>query len=200
MPPQGSPGGKNMAIQLNDNALTTLEAVKTFIGIPEDDVDEARDNALIHGLKHSSAESSGYTPTSRSAQARERSGSYWSITPSSVSSKSRASQPARSSTATISTRMEKSASSIVTTAGRTRATLAAFPATTSPPGDTLRSNMTPDMFCRKTERRRTPAHSRLTLRQLFGTWSRSRKPSSRMMPPAFLPSPFPTFLGRSIRI
>lgn len=141
-----------------------------------------------------------YTPTSRSAQARERSGSYWSITPSSVSSKSRASRPARSSTATISTRMEKSASSIVKTAGRTRATLAASPATTSPPGDTLRSNMTPDMFCRKTERRRTPAHSRLTLRQLFGTWSRSRKPSSRMMPPAFLPSPFPTFLGRSIRI
>lgn len=26
MPPQSSPGGKNMAIQLNDNALTTLEA------------------------------------------------------------------------------------------------------------------------------------------------------------------------------
>ena len=55
MPPQGSPGGKNMAIQLNDNALTTLEAVKTFIGIPEDDVDEARDNALIQLINAASA-------------------------------------------------------------------------------------------------------------------------------------------------
>ena len=55
MPPQSSPGGKNMAIQLNDNALTTLEAVKTFIGIPEDDVDEARDNTLIQLINAASA-------------------------------------------------------------------------------------------------------------------------------------------------
>lgn len=55
MPPQSSPGGKNMAIQLNDNALTTLEAVKTFIGIPEDDVNEARDNTLIQLINAASA-------------------------------------------------------------------------------------------------------------------------------------------------
>ena len=64
MPPQGSPGGKNMAIQLNDNALTTLEAVKTFIGIPEDDVDEARDNALIQLINAASA----WLETSRPAR------------------------------------------------------------------------------------------------------------------------------------
>ena len=172
-----------MAIQLNDNALTTLEAVKTFIGIPEDDVDEARRQhphsayqcrfRMARNTAWPKARATHLHPEVRrpgNAAART-----WSISPSSVSSKSRASRPARSSAATISTRMEKSASSIVKTAGRTRATLAASPATTSPPGDTLRSNMTPDMFCRKTERRRTPAHSRLTLRQLFGTWSRSRK-------------------------
>lgn len=40
---------------LRDNALTTLEALKTFLGIPADDVDEQRDAALIQLINAASA-------------------------------------------------------------------------------------------------------------------------------------------------
>lgn len=207
MPPQSSPGGKNMAIQLNDNALTTLEAVKTFIGIPEDDVDEARDNTLIQLINAASA----WLET----QLGRKLGLHTYIQKCAGPGTQRLvlehypiisiEQIKSLTTGEIINGYDFDQDGEIGVVYREdgwtyQGHIGGLSRDYIAPRRTLRSNMTPDMFCRKTERRRTPAHSRLTLRQLFGTWSHSRKLSSRMMPPAFLPSPFPTFLGRSIRI
>jgi len=44
-----------MSVELAKNALTTLEAVKTMLGIPADDVDALRDDALTHLINYASA-------------------------------------------------------------------------------------------------------------------------------------------------
>ena len=46
---------KSTAPALRENAVTTLEALKTFLGIPADDVDEARDAALVQLINAASA-------------------------------------------------------------------------------------------------------------------------------------------------